>query len=166
MSIVATYPQRIPADFELAQMSEHDLIEVVEIEQQSGLSRWGWGAYYAELQSSNRIFMIVARWTRQPVSSDSTIAGYIVARLAADEMHINNVAVREIERRRGIGSALLNHVIFQAKKKGARVAFLEVRAGNTAALTLYEKCGFKVIARRDDYYSDPREDALVMSMVL
>lgn len=148
-------------------MTEHDLLEVVEIEEGSGLSRWGWSAYYAELQGQNRSLMLVARMER-PLESQETfnIAGYIVARMGADELHINNVAVRREFRGRGLGTALLTRILDEGQKLGAQNAFLEVRAGNVVAQRLYEKCGFKPIALRKDYYSEPTEDAVVMSAVL
>ena len=154
-------------DIIIMRMSEHDLLEIVEIEEQSGLSRWGWAAYYAELQSGNRELMLVARPTRSAIIKSTTpIAGYIVARETAGELHINNVAVRPEFRRRGIGAALLESVIQEARRRKANTAFLEVRSGNYAAQALYEKCGFRAIAQRANYYSEPREDAVVMSLVL
>jgi len=57
-------------------------------------------------------------------------------------------------------------VLEEARNRKANAAFLEVRSTNHAAQTLYEKCGFRAIARRPNYYSDPREDAVVMSLVL
>jgi len=147
-------------------MTEHDLLEVVEIEEQSGLSRWGWAAYYAEMQGVSRDLMLIARIQPAPTIEHQRIAGYIVARESAGELHINNVAVRDQYRGRGIGSALLGRILETAKKLKVKVAFLEVRSGNNAAQSLYEKKGFKAIARRADYYSDPREDAVVMSLVL
>jgi ribosomal-protein-alanine N-acetyltransferase len=147
-------------------MSEHDLLEIVEIEEQSGLSRWGWAAYYAELQSGNRELMLVARSTHSAILESNPIAGYIVARETAGELHINNVAVRAGYRRRGIGAALLERVIEEARRRKANAAFLEVRSANYAAQALYEKCGFRAIAQRANYYSEPREDAVVMSLVL
>jgi ribosomal-protein-alanine N-acetyltransferase len=150
----------------ITRMTEHDLLEVVEIEENSGLSRWGWAAYYAELQGVNRDLMLIARLARAPIIEHQRIAGYIVARESAGELHINNVAVRDQYRRRGIGSALLFRIMEAARRHKVRVAFLEVRSGNLAAQALYEKTGFKAIARRPDYYSDPREDAVVMSLTL
>ncbi len=147
-------------------MTEHDLLEVVEIEETSGLSRWGWAAYYAELQGVNRDLMLIARLAPAPIIEHQRIAGYIVARASAGELHINNVAVRDQYRRRGIGNALLDRIVETAKRLKVKVAFLEVRSGNHAAQALYEKNGFKPIARRVDYYSDPREDAVVMSLDL
>jgi [ribosomal protein S18]-alanine N-acetyltransferase len=146
-------------------MTEHDLLEVVEIEEQSGLSRWGWAAYYAELQGNNRSLMLVAR-PRSMEQGSQQVMAYIAARASAGELHINNVAVREPYRRNGIAHLLLRRAIEEGRKLGATTAFLEVRSGNLAAQALYEKCGFRPIARRPRYYSDPLEDAVVMSCSL
>lgn len=148
----------------IVRMTEHDLLEVVEIEEQSGLSRWGWAAYYAELQGGNRELMLVAK----PLAAigQHQIAGYIVARETAGELHVNNIAVRDQYRRRGYGALLLGRVLDEARRKHATTAFLEVRSGNSAAQSLYQKWGFKPIARRANYYSDPPEDAVVMSLDL
>lgn len=153
-------------DVSIVCMTEHDLLEVVEIEEKSGLSRWGWAAYYAELQGNNRELMLVAKPAHVRGIEQHQIIGYIVARETAGELHINNVAVRDQYRRRGYGCALLGRVLDEARKKRATVAFLEVRSGNSAAQALYEKCGFKAIAKRQNYYSDPPEDAVVMSLDL
>ena len=150
----------------ISRMSEHDLLEVVEIEEESGLSRWGWAAYYAELQTSNRDLMLIACPSKGQGIEHRCIAGYIVARETAGELHINNVAVRPQYRRRGIGNVLLGKVIDEAMRRGAKTAFLEVRSGNAQAQALYKKCGFTAIARRTNYYSDPPEDAVVMSLNL
>lgn len=166
---MTTLPRNVistPHEVSIARMSEHDLLEVVEIEEESGLSRWGWAAYYAELQSSNPNLMLIAMPAKAPTIEHRRIAGYIVAREAASELHINNVAVREQYRRRGIGRALLKQILEEARNLEVTTAFLEVRSGNIAAQALYEECGFKAIARRSGYYSDPREDAVVMSLLL
>ena len=154
-----------PVGVNITRMSEHDLLEVVEIEEQSGLSRWGWAAYYAELQGANRDLMLIARPAHSTVES-SPIVGYIVARETAGELHINNFAVRSEYRRRGIGAALLDCVLQEARRRKANAAFLEVRSANHAAQALYEKSEFRAIARRANYYSDPREDAVVMTLNL
>jgi [ribosomal protein S18]-alanine N-acetyltransferase len=165
MSLTSEQAQaRAMSDVVLSPMNEHDLLEVVEIEEGSGLSRWGWSAYYAELQSSNRSLMLVARVVR-PLEQAETydLAGYIVARFSARELHINNVAVRNSYRRRGIGTALLLRIIQEGQKLGATTAFLEVRSGNVVAQALYKTCGFELVGQRRNYYSDPPEDALIMS---
>jgi ribosomal-protein-alanine N-acetyltransferase len=153
--------------FSISRMTEHDLLEVVEIEEQSGLSRWGWAAYYAELQGGNRDLMLVARAPQSKAPRVShTLAAYIVARVGANELHINNVAVRDRYRRQGIGLTLLARILEEGKRRGVAAAFLELRAGNIAALSLYEKFGFSLTARRKNYYCEPTEDALVMTIQL
>lgn len=155
-----------PEEIAITRMSEHDLLEVVEIEEQSRLSKWGWAAYYAELKGANRDLMLVARLSHSWLIERAPVAGYIVARETAGELHINNVAVRPEYRRRGIGGALLGRVLDEARRRKVNAAFLEVRSANRAAQALYEKHGFKAIARRADYYAEPREDAVVMSLIL
>jgi ribosomal-protein-alanine N-acetyltransferase len=153
----------------ISRMAEHDLLEVVEIEEASGLSRWGWDAYHTELTQGGRgALMLVARCRtgRDAYPPGIIVGGFIAARLSGDELHINNVAVRDIYRRRGMGSALLSAVLKEGARRGARIALLEVRAGNAAAQALYERHGFRATGRRSNYYADPREDALVMSVAL
>jgi ribosomal-protein-alanine N-acetyltransferase len=152
-----------PVSVSISPMTEHDLLEVVEIEQSSELSPWGWDAYHRELQSNDRGLMWVARLERQ-LGNDKTLAGYVVGRLVADELHINNMAVRDAYRRNGIGSALLSRLLAAARGYQAARAFLEVRAGNAAAQALYERCGFCAVGRRRNYYSNPHEDALIMTV--
>ena len=149
-------------------MTEHDLLEVVEIEEQSGLSRWGWAAYYAELQGVNRSLMLVARIGSRGAERlhRNRIAGYIVARFSAGELHINNVAVRTEFRGQGIGKRLLTKILAYGRKLDAAAAFLELRAGNSIAQSLYEKAGFVPVGKRRNYYSDPVEDAVTMSAQL
>lgn len=164
MSIAQDQAASTKGSITISRMSEHDLLEVVEIEEESGLSRWGWAAYYAELHTTNRNLMLIACPVKAQTVEHRRIAAYIVARETAGELHINNVAVREQYRRRGIGRALLARILEEAARLGVTTAFLEVRSGNVAAQALYEKCGFKAIARRENYYSDPPEDAVVMSL--
>ena len=147
-------------------MTEHDLLEVVEIEEVCGLSPWGWDAYHKELQSPEDVIMFVARKAfLAPGATDKLLAGFIVARLIADELHVNNVAVRPDWRRIGIGTKLLVAVLAWGRQK-ATLALLEVRAGNSPAQALYRRCGFEVTDHRRRYYRAPLEDALIMSVSL
>jgi [ribosomal protein S18]-alanine N-acetyltransferase len=145
-------------------MDEHDLLEVVEIEETTGLSQWGWDAYRAELLRPEAV-MLVARLP-EPDDTGKTVAGYIASRVSADELHINNIGVREDWRRMGLGAALLEAALEDGARAGARLAVLEVRAGNAAAQALYGRFGFEVVGRRRDYYRSPVEDALVMTRPL
>ena len=151
----------------ITRMTEHDLLEVVEIEKLSGISAWGWDAYHKELQAPEDVIMLVARTATESTQKQGpAIEGFIVSRLVAGELHINNVAVRPEVRRRGIAAGLLAAVLEEGRHNAARLAFLEVRAGNAAAQGLYRRCGFQVTGRRKRYYNQPVEDALLMSLVL
>ena len=147
----------------IERMTEHDLVEVCQIEETSELSAWGWDAYHNELQSGDTI-MLIARI--KPALNERNVAGFIVARLIADELHVNNVAVRIEFRERGIGSVLLQNTLTHARQRKAKIAQLEVRASNEAAQKLYQRCGFTISGSRRNYYRQPLEDALLMSASL
>lgn len=150
----------------LERMTEHDLLEVVEIEEISNLSPWGWDAYHLELQNGSASLMLVARLSAHDNAGHSSIVGFIVARQMADEIHVNNVAVRPEYRRLGIGDSLLRAVLAWGRDRFSSQALLEVRAENIAAQKLYQACGFEVIGRRRRYYKAPVEDALLMAVSL
>jgi ribosomal-protein-alanine N-acetyltransferase len=150
----------------IERMTEHDLLEVVEIEEISNLSPWGWDAYHLELQCGSASLMLVAKLPAHDNAAPKSIVGFIVARQMADEIHVNNVAVRPEYRRLRIGAKLLRAVLAWGGENDCAQAVLEVRAQNIAAQKLYQACGFEVIGRRRRYYKAPVEDALLMSVSL
>ena len=143
-------------------MTEHDLLEVVEIEETTGLSQWGWEAYRAELEKREAV-MLVARRDAPDALTGRALSGYIAARVNADELHVNNIGVWPESRRRGVGGALLAAALAAAARRGAVEAVLEVRAGNLPAQRLYERFGFRVVGDRKGYYREPVEDAKIMT---
>ena len=143
-------------------MNEHDLLEVVEIEETTGLSQWGWEAYRAELEKPEAV-MLVARRNAPEDETGRRLSGYIAARINADELHINNIGVWADARRRGVGGALLGAALELAARCGAYEAVLEVRAGNLPAQAMYERLGFEVVGERRNYYKEPVEDAKIMT---
>lgn len=153
-------------DVSLARMTEHDLLEVVALEELCNLSPWGWNAYHTELQSAANSLMLVARIADSTTGAERPIVGFIVARELADEIHVNNVAVKPEFRGRGIGRLLMNTALAWGRERHARQAVLEVRARNDRARQLYRGCGFEVIGRRRRYYKSPVEDALLMAVSL
>jgi ribosomal-protein-alanine N-acetyltransferase len=90
------------------------------------------------------------------------IRAYCVYRVTLDEMHILNVAVAPGWRRWGLGRWLVRFAMGKAVRDGARRAFLEVRASNREALSLYVGLGFVRAGVRRGYYSEPREDAVLL----
>jgi [ribosomal protein S18]-alanine N-acetyltransferase len=145
--------------------TRHDLLEVVEIEELCQLSTWGWDAYNAELARPEAI-MLVARRMSPDWQTGKSLHGFVAARVIADELHINNIGVRPEARGRGIGRTLMCAAIATGRRLGAQQALLEVRAGNLAAQALYRCFQFEVAGRRRNYYHDPTEDALIMSVKL
>ena len=98
-----------------------------------------------------------------PPSGKQYIAGFAGFWIMAGEAHITNIAVRERYRRQGIGELLLISMIDLATGLNARLVTLEVRASNTVAQSLYYKCGFTQVGLRRSYYTDNKEDAVLMS---
>jgi ribosomal-protein-alanine N-acetyltransferase len=90
------------------------------------------------------------------------ILGYCICQQVLDEMTILNLAIAAAFRRRGLGRWLLEQCLENGAGRGVRLAFLEVRESNAAALALYGSQGFEVLLRRRDYYREPTEDALVL----
>ena len=143
-------------------MTEHDLLEVVEIEETTGLSQWGWDAYRTELSKPEAV-MLVARRSVPDARTGRRLGGYIAARINADELHINNIGVWPESRGRGVGGALLSSALAAAARRGAVEAVLEVRAGNLPARRMYERFGFAIVGERRGYYREPVEDAKIMT---
>ena len=94
--------------------------------------------------------------------ADGRTVGYVGSLSVIDELEITNVAVHPAYRRRGIGAALLGALIDVAHTENAVRITLDVRQSNEAALALYEKFGFTPCGRRKNFYSAPKEDAIVM----
>lgn len=107
-----------------------------------------------------------ARMAGWAAEAQAGIVGFLVTRIVADELEILNLAVDPHERRRGVGGALLDAAIEQGRRSHVRRAFLEVRESNRGAQRFYERHGFAVFGRRTRYYSDPEEDALLMTRAL
>jgi ribosomal-protein-alanine N-acetyltransferase len=133
-----------------------DLDGVLAVEAESFTNPWTREMYAWELQNRTVCHIYIVR------TPECAVAGFCAFWLVFDENHVNNVALRPQFRGRGIGSALLRHVVAEARRLGARRATLEVRASNVAARRLYERLGFYVAATRRNYYTNPVEDALIL----
>src|SRR2546426_11133875 len=96
----------------------------------------------------------------------AAVAGYVVAHHAADEGEILNLAVTPLHRRRGLGRALVRHVLGRLARRMVKIVFLEARQADTAARRLYESLGFVGVGRRPGYYRRPLEDAVILRVTL
>ena len=140
-------------------MTSADLEAILEIEQNS--FRWPWSriSFKSELQRQNAFNYVVK------TNNDAThpqVVAYVILRLIVDELHILKIAVTPPWRGQGIATWLLNQCFKRGAKRGAKSIYLEVRTSNIPAVGLYQKLGFKVITKRPRYYTDTKEDALVM----
>jgi ribosomal-protein-alanine N-acetyltransferase len=92
------------------------------------------------------------------------IAGFIAGRRAGDEGEILNLAVKQQYRRQGVGRALAKALIELFAQDAVLQVFLEVRESNAEALALYQGLGFRKVGRREGYYREPEEAAVVLAM--
>jgi len=96
------------------------------------------------------------------VDDAGALVGYLVLSRYVDAWHVMNVAVAPERRREGIASALLRQLLDQTRGDAKRGYTLEVRVSNVGAISLYERFGFRPKGVRRGYYTDNREDALIM----
>lgn len=97
------------------------------------------------------------------VGEDGSLLGYAVLSVILDEGNLDNIAVAPGARRRGVADDLLD-VLTGFGQDNLTLLTLEVRASNAPAIALYKKHGFAAVGRRKNYYSAPREDAVLMTL--
>jgi ribosomal-protein-alanine N-acetyltransferase len=136
--------------------SPDEIDDVLAIERASFTNPWTRDMYLAELENRGVSFCYLAR------GPDGRVAGFCSFWRILDELHINNLAVAPGSRRAGVATALLQHVLTEGAKLGARRTTLEVRRSNEIARSLYEQFGFSIAGVRKAYYTHPVEDALVL----
>jgi len=135
---------------QIKKAGKNDLAVLLELEDLSFSNPWNEDQF---IESIDHFYIAI---------KDSKIVGFIGIQPIQDEAHILHMAVHPDFRRRGIAKKMMEFALsFPAKKW-----FLEVRAGNHSAQKLYESYGFKVISRRNKYYQDNDEDALIMEHIV
>ena len=97
---------------------------------------------------------------------DGMLIAYAGLSVIVDEGYLLNIAVLSEYRHKGYGKALLSVIMDLAKNRDLLFVTLEVRKSNENAINLYKKAGFEITGERKDYYSDPRENALLMTVFL
>jgi ribosomal-protein-alanine N-acetyltransferase len=162
-------------NIELRRLEPRDLDTVEDIEQASYPTPWSRSMFAAELRKPSSVAIAAHLETGE-------LVGYAFISRYVDAWHVMNVAVTAAHRRRGIASALLERlfeVTSSDERRGIATALLgrlfevaasdprrgytlEVRVSNTEAIRLYERLGFESRGIRRGYYTDNREDALIM----
>jgi ribosomal-protein-alanine N-acetyltransferase len=140
-------------------MREHDLPQVVAVEQRAYEFPWTLGIFADCLRVG------YCCWS---LADDDVVVGYCIMAVAADEAHVLNLCVDPLQQRRGHGRHILEHMLGLAAAHHASLVFLEVRPSNRVAIDLYVAAGFERIAVRRNYYPvvGGREDALVLALRL
>lgn len=134
--------------------------ELVPIEKDLfGAEAWTAPMFWNELANGNHYIVATD-------DDDGSVLGYAGLAVGQSEAWINNIAVRRDVQRRGIGRALLERLIVEARRQRVNEILLEVAAENAAAQKLYGGYGFEAIAVRKGYYQPTNADALIMQMEL
>lgn len=149
-------------------MKAADLKEVMEIAASlPDAPHWPQSAYKNALNLDSmprRIALVIASVACAP--KPSAVLGFTVISLLPPQAELETIAVAAKSQRRGLGQQIFQALANELKKAGVREIFLEVRASNRAALGFYRSLGFGQTGLRPRYYTDPVEDALMMSLLL
>ena len=144
-----------------------DLASVAAIEAASANPAWTEAMFESELRHNHFASFWVARGVAPSRASEGRgqplVVGYIGCWIIFEELHLLNVVTHPDWRRRGVASRLIRQALGSASALGAARALLEVRDSNEPAQALYRGFGFEIVARRSGYYSQPKEDALIMA---
>ena len=136
-------------------MTPDDLDGVMAVEQGAFAAPWSRSAFAEELEKN--------RLARYLVALDGdVIVGYAGTWLVINEAHVTNVAVQVGRRHEGIGRLLMETLMELARENGMGSMTLEVRVSNMVARHLYETLGFAEAGIRKNYYSETKEDALIL----
>ncbi|HMJ00090.1 MAG TPA: ribosomal protein S18-alanine N-acetyltransferase [Gaiellaceae bacterium] len=141
---------------EFRKLKLRDLNSIEEIERASYPTPWSRSMFAGELAKPSSICLGAIDTDR------NELVGYLIISRYVDAWHVMNVAVAEPYRRRGIATGLIERLFEDTARDSRRGYTLEVRVSNEAAIRLYEQLGFKARGIRRGYYTDNREDALIM----
>lgn len=141
---------------EILPMQETDAKFLAELDRECFSVPWSEKSFHDESRNEIAIYYVA--------KENGQVIGYAGFWHVADEGDITNIAVAKAYRRRGIGGKLLETLIKKAKELKLELLTLEVRKTNYAAISLYERYGFEKIGERKRYYSNPEEDALIMTL--
>ncbi len=144
-------------NIELRRLTLADLAAIDRIERQSYPTPWSRSMFASELAKTSSICLGAV-----DADAGETLVAYLIISRYADAWHVMNVAVQKDYREHGIATKLLNRLFEVTARDDRRGYTLEVRVSNRGAIRLYEKLGFVPRGIRRGYYTDNREDALIM----
>jgi ribosomal-protein-alanine N-acetyltransferase len=141
---------------DLRRLEMRDLDRIEEIERESYPTPWSRSMFAGELAKPSSICLGAFD------TESEALVGYLIISRYVDAWHVMNIAVAPSERRRGIAQHLLERLFELTANDSRRGYTLEVRVSNANAIRLYERLGFQARGLRRGYYTDNREDALIM----
>ena len=136
-------------------LTKNDLEETVKLDRACFGKLWTKGAYEREIDSPNSLLLGV-------ITQEKKLIGISCFWAILEEAHITLLGIHPDYRRQGLGELLLCQLLEKAINWPLERATLEVRVSNQSAIALYEKLGFQIAGRRQDYYPIPPEDALIL----
>ena len=142
----------------IREMNADDVSEVMKIERASFNEPWAEIHFYFDLYSK-----VAHNWVAE---SKSELCAYVCFWKIEDEVHINNIVVKETNRRQGIAQKLLDKMTDFAQKNSVKTMTLEVNEHNMSAQAFYKKNGFIEVGRRPKYYEYDQADALILTKEL
>jgi ribosomal-protein-alanine N-acetyltransferase len=142
---------------EIRRLTLADLAAIERIERRAYPTPWSRSMFAGELAKTSSICLGAF-----DADAEETLVAYLIISRYADAWHVMNVAVHDDYRGRGVATRLLNRLFELTAGDDQRGYTLEVRVSNTAAIRLYERLGFVARGVRRGYYTDNREDALIM----
>ncbi len=143
-------------DAVIRKMGKADIDRVLELERESFPTPWSRALFLEELDRDYSHNYVVCR------RETGEVLGFIIFWVLFDECHILNICVAKGMRRCGLGGKLMETCEDVAADTGASYIYLEVREGNSPAISLYKKLGFRYVGVRKGYYADTGEDGWVM----
>lgn len=142
----------------LRPMTVCDIPTVAVLEAETFADPWSRKIYEETLNSGHYDCWAL----EQPEEAGNELLGYLVGQRILDEAEVHRIAVKKASRGKGYGQRLLTDFLTRMRQAGAAMVFLEVRAGNKAAIGFYRKNGFTQSGIRRGYYRNPPEDAVLM----
>jgi ribosomal-protein-alanine N-acetyltransferase len=152
------------ASWNIEPATAESLKDILKIEEACFSAPWTRKMLDAELSGNPFAHFLLARQWREAETEVGSIVGYLCYWIVFEEVRLMNLAVIESMRHRGIAKSLVMTALQTGLSQSAHRAVLEVRASNRPGRNLYHGLGFRDIAVRPKYYSNPLEDAVLMEL--
>lgn len=139
---------------------EYRLMKATDVAQVAALEKLCFSAPWSENAVAGELTNPLSLWV-VAIDGDK-LAGYVGSQSVLGEADMMNLAVDPAYRRQGVGTQLVCNLVDKLKENKVICLTLEVRASNVQAIGLYQGLGFAQVGRRPNYYSNPKEDALIL----